>query len=174
MSLLLNFLAATGEAQLRNLLIILRIFFSQLVFLRGIFPSKGQTVISSTRFFRGFSPVITIAAVAILAQVLAGGLRSITGANFFQMVFWILYTILVSFFRYWSFRVSLGRPLSYFKADLRIQALLLPIFLRNCYTIQSYSLIILNAVQVIMHLAGSKRPIVILLSYKGTVLGVGA
>ena len=67
MSPLFNFLAATREAQLRNLLIILRISFGWLVFLRGIFPFKGQTVISSIRFFRGFSPVIATAAAAILA-----------------------------------------------------------------------------------------------------------
>ena len=66
MSPLLNFLAVTGEVQLRNLLIILKISFSWLAFLRGIFPSEGQTVISSTRFFRGFSPVIAIVAAAIL------------------------------------------------------------------------------------------------------------
>ena len=67
MSLLLNFLAVTGEVQLRNLLIILKISFSWLVFLRGIFPSKGRTVISFTRFFRGFSPVIAAVAAVILA-----------------------------------------------------------------------------------------------------------
>ena len=67
MSPLFNFLAATKEAQLRNLLIILRISFGWLVFLRDIFPSKGQTVISFTRFFGGFSPVIAIVATAILA-----------------------------------------------------------------------------------------------------------
>ena len=67
MSPLLNFLAATGEAQLRNLLIILRISFGWLAFLRGIFPFKRRTVISSARFFRGFSLVIAAAAAAILA-----------------------------------------------------------------------------------------------------------
>ena len=67
MSLLFNFLAVTGEIQLRNLLIILRISFSWLAFLRDIFPSKEQTVISSTKFFRGFSPVIAIAVIVILA-----------------------------------------------------------------------------------------------------------
>ena len=65
--LLFNFLAATREAQLRNLLIILRISFSWLVFLKNIFPFKGRTVISSIRFFRGFSPVIAITTAAILA-----------------------------------------------------------------------------------------------------------
>ena len=70
MSPLLNFLATTREAQLRNLLIILKISFGWLAFLRGIFPSKGQTVISSARFFRGFGPVVVAAAAAILAQVL--------------------------------------------------------------------------------------------------------
>ena len=83
MSPLLNFLAATGEAQLRNLLIILKISFSWLVFLKGIFPFKGRTVIFSARFFRGFSPVIATAAAAILAQVLTGGLESIIKAGFF-------------------------------------------------------------------------------------------
>ena len=53
------------------------------MFLRGIFPFKGRTVISSARFFRGFSLVIIIAVAAILAQVLAGGLRSVIGASFF-------------------------------------------------------------------------------------------
>jgi hypothetical protein len=67
MSPLLNFLATTGEVQLRNLLIILKISFNWLVFLRGIFPSKGQTVISSTRFFGGFGPIIAAVAAAILA-----------------------------------------------------------------------------------------------------------
>ena len=67
MSSLLNFLAATGETRLRNLLIILKISFNWLVFLRGIFPSKGQTVISFTKFFGGFSLVIAIVAAAILA-----------------------------------------------------------------------------------------------------------
>ena len=67
MSLLFNFLAATGETQLRNLLIILKKNFSWLAFLRGIFPSKGQTVISSTKFFRGFYPIIATVAAAILA-----------------------------------------------------------------------------------------------------------
>ena len=67
MSLLLNFLAATREVQLRNLLIILRISFSWLAFLKGVFPFKGRTVISSTRFFRGVSLVIAIVAAAILA-----------------------------------------------------------------------------------------------------------
>ena len=67
MSLLLNFLAATREARLRNLLIILKKNFSWLVFLRGIFPFKKRTVISSIRFFRGFSLIIAIAAAAILA-----------------------------------------------------------------------------------------------------------
>ena len=80
---LLNFLAATGEAQLRNLLIILRISFSWLAFLRGIFPSEGQTVISSAGFFGGFGPIVAAAAAAILAQVLAGGPGSVTGASFF-------------------------------------------------------------------------------------------
>ena len=83
MSLLLNFLTATREARLRNLLIILKISFSWLAFLRGIFPSKGRTVISSAGFFRGFGPVIAAAAAAILAQVLAGGPGSVTGAGFF-------------------------------------------------------------------------------------------
>ena len=63
---LFNFLAATREAQLKNLLIILRISFGWLVFLKGIFPFKGRTVISSTKFFRGFSLVIAIIAAAIL------------------------------------------------------------------------------------------------------------
>ena len=53
------------------------------MFLRGIFSFKGQTVISSTRFFRGFGPVIAAVAAAILAQVLAGGLGSVMGASFF-------------------------------------------------------------------------------------------
>ena len=53
------------------------------MFLRGIFPSKGRIVISSAKFFRGFGPVIAITAVAILAQVLASGLESVTGASFF-------------------------------------------------------------------------------------------
>ena len=66
-SLLLNFLAATGEAQLRNLLIILKISFGWLAFLRGIFPSKGQTVISSARFFGGFGLVVAAVVAAILA-----------------------------------------------------------------------------------------------------------
>ena len=65
------------------MLIILRISFSWLAFLRGIFPFKGQTVISFTRFFRGFGLVIVIAAAVILAQILAGGLESIIGASFF-------------------------------------------------------------------------------------------
>ena len=64
MSPLLNFLAATGEARLRNLLIILKISFGWLAFLRGIFPSEGRTVISSTGFFGGFGPVIATAAAA--------------------------------------------------------------------------------------------------------------
>ena len=174
MSSLLNFLAATGEAQLRNLLIILRISFGWLAFLRDIFPFKGQTVISSTRFFGGFSLIIAIVVAAILAQVLAGRLGGIIGASFFQMVFQILYTILISFSRHWSFRVSLGRPLSYSKADLRIWALLLPIFSRNCCTIWSYSSIVLSAIQVITRLAGSREPIVVLLSCEGAALGVGA
>ena len=67
MSLLFNFLAATKEAQLKNLLIILRISFSWLIFLKNIFPFKGQKVISSTKFFKGFSPVVAIAAIVILA-----------------------------------------------------------------------------------------------------------
>ena len=83
MSPLLNFLVATREVQLRNLLIILKFSFSWLAFLRGIFLFKGQTVISSTKFFRGFSLVIAIAAAVILAQVLTGRLKSITGASFF-------------------------------------------------------------------------------------------
>ena len=82
-SLLFNFLAVTREAQLRNLLIILRISFGWLIFLKGIFPSKGQTVISSTRFFGGFSLIITTAAAAILAQILASRPKSIIGASFF-------------------------------------------------------------------------------------------
>ena len=53
------------------------------MFLRGIFSFKGQTVISFIRFFRGFSPVIATAAMAILAQVLAGGLGSVIGPSFF-------------------------------------------------------------------------------------------
>ena len=174
MSLFFNFLAITREAQLRNLLIILRIFFGQLAFLKGIFPFKGRTVISSTRFFGGFSLVIAIVIAAILTQVLTSGPESITGANFFQIVFQIVYTILISFSRHQSSGVSLGRPLNYFKADLRIWALLLPIFLRNCYTIQSCSSIILNAIWVIMRLAGSRGLIVVLLSCKGAALRVGA
>ena len=67
MSLLLNFLAVTGEARLRNLLIILRISFSWLAFLRGIFPSEGRTVIFSTGFFGGFGPVVAAVATIILA-----------------------------------------------------------------------------------------------------------
>ena len=67
MSLLLNFLAATGEVQLRNLLIILKKKFSWLVFLKGIFPSEGRTVISSTRFFGGFGLVVAAVVAAILA-----------------------------------------------------------------------------------------------------------
>ena len=67
MSLFFNFLATTREAQLRNLLIILRFFFGWLVFLKGIFPSKGWTVISSIKFFGGFGPIIATVAVAILA-----------------------------------------------------------------------------------------------------------
>ena len=66
MSPLFNFLATTGEARLRNLLIILKISFSWLAFLRGIFPFKGRMVISSARFFRGFGLVIAIVAAAIL------------------------------------------------------------------------------------------------------------
>ena len=64
---LFNFLAATREAQLKNLLIILRISFGWLTFLRGIFSSKRQTVIFFTKFFRGFSPVIATVAAVILA-----------------------------------------------------------------------------------------------------------
>ena len=82
MSPLLNFLAATGEAWLRNLLIILRIFFGWLAFLRDMFPSEGQTVISSAGFFGGFGPVVAAAAAAILAQVLAGGPGSVTGPEY--------------------------------------------------------------------------------------------
>ena len=84
---LLSFLAVTGEAQLRNLLIILRIFFSWLAFLRAIFPSKGRTVISSAGFFGGFGPVINTAAVAILAQVLADEPGGVIGVGFIQTVF---------------------------------------------------------------------------------------
>ena len=64
---LFNFLAATGEAQLRNLLIILKKKIGWLVFLKSIFPFKGQTVISSTKFFRGFGLVITTVTTVILA-----------------------------------------------------------------------------------------------------------
>ena len=53
-----------------------------MAFLRGIFPSKGQTVISSAKFFRGFGLVIDIAAAAILAQVLASKPGGIVGAGF--------------------------------------------------------------------------------------------
>ena len=83
MSPLLSFLAATGEARLRNLLMILRISFGWLAFLRAIFPSEGRTVISSAGFFGGFGPVIDAAAAAILAQVLAGEPGVITEAGFF-------------------------------------------------------------------------------------------
>jgi len=64
------------------LLIILRISFSWLAFLRGIFPSKGRTVISSARFFGGFGPVIDAIVTAILAQVLAGKPGGVAGAGF--------------------------------------------------------------------------------------------
>ena len=69
---LLNFLAATREAQFRNLLIILRISFSWVAFLRSVFPSEGQRVISSAGFFGGLSPVgpvVCTLAAAMLAQV---------------------------------------------------------------------------------------------------------
>ena len=68
------------------MLIILRISFGWLAFLRDIFPSEGRTVISSAGFFGGFGPVVAAAAAAILAQVLAGGPGSVTGAGFFWTV----------------------------------------------------------------------------------------
>ena len=40
-------------------------------------------MISSAKFFRGFSLIVVTAAAAILAQVLAGGPGSVTRASFF-------------------------------------------------------------------------------------------
>ena len=86
-SLLLIFLAATREAWFRNLLIMLRISFSWVAFLRVIFPSKGRRVISSAGFFWGFGPVVCTLLAAMLAQVRADVLGGVIVAGFVWMVF---------------------------------------------------------------------------------------
>jgi len=100
----------------------LRISFGWLAFLKGMFPSEGRRVISSARFFGGFGPVVDAPAAATSAQVRAGGPGGVIEAGLVWMVLWMLCTMPVSFSRHWSSGVSLGRPLSCPRADLRIWA----------------------------------------------------
>ena len=79
---LLIFLAATGEARFRNLLIMLRISFGWVAFLRVMFPSEGRRVISSAGFFWGFGLVVCTLLAAMLAQVRADVLGGVIVAGF--------------------------------------------------------------------------------------------
>src|SRR5436305_12674101 len=102
MSPLLIFLAATGEARLRNLPIILRISFGWLAFLRGMFASEGRRVISSVGFFGRFGPVVDARAAATSAQVRAGGRGGVTAAGSVRRVLWVLCRMHVIFARHWT------------------------------------------------------------------------
>ena len=60
----------------------LRISFSWVAFLRGVFPSEGQRVILSAGFFWGFSLVVCTLPAAMLAYVRAGVLGGVIVARF--------------------------------------------------------------------------------------------